>query len=203
MNRTYKRSFTLIELIMAIVLLSVIAIGLSSVDVFSRVQVFSADRRMQLQQEGSFILAHLSKNAGAAVGNEAVNGAQTVAYTALAGPTTVFNFFIDGDGDGRRTFPDPPPALNTDHWVSYRYWDIFELRYCGLCDNQVCNTCLSGWRTIGTRISNFRITGINPLVNNSVFVTLEERWVPGQAAGSANPSINFQSRIFLPSVSTN
>jgi len=63
------KSVTLVELIIAIVLLSVMVIGFSSIETFSRYHVLSADRRVKLQNNVSYALDHMTKHIAQAIGN--------------------------------------------------------------------------------------------------------------------------------------
>ncbi|HNX80688.1 MAG TPA: prepilin-type N-terminal cleavage/methylation domain-containing protein [Candidatus Omnitrophota bacterium] len=214
MNPIYKRSFTLVELIMAIILLSIITLGLSSLDVFSRVQVFSADRRTQLQQEGALIMAHIGRHVSGAIGNEFVTGADTVVQTTLNPNFRQINIFVDNAADvnnkGRYD-------LATDMWTSYR-WDLgngpnaYHLRYCGQCFNQNCNfnQCVTAVEVLGIRVSNFNFIvqkNAGQLTSNAIDFTLTECWDPDgnpiACGDSHNPSFTIQNTAVMPSVSTN
>jgi len=56
------RGITLLELLVSLVLLSIITIGLSSIDLFGRFHVISSDRRAQVQNALSYVLEEMSKD---------------------------------------------------------------------------------------------------------------------------------------------
>jgi Tfp pilus assembly protein PilW len=60
---------TLIELVVAVILLSVIILAVMSIGSFGRYHLISSDRRARLQNELSFALEHMQKNIVQATGN--------------------------------------------------------------------------------------------------------------------------------------
>jgi hypothetical protein len=62
MGQTKFTAFTLLELIIAMVLLVIIMLGFVSIDLFSRHHLFTADKRTKLQNELSLIAEHISKD---------------------------------------------------------------------------------------------------------------------------------------------
>jgi prepilin-type N-terminal cleavage/methylation domain-containing protein len=75
MKPNLKKAVTLLELLIAIVLLSVVTIGISSIDIFSRSHVLSSQRRTTLQNEASFVLGHMTKEITRAIGNTRIDPA--------------------------------------------------------------------------------------------------------------------------------
>jgi Tfp pilus assembly protein PilW len=64
------RGVTLVELLVAIILIFVVILGLSSIEIFSRTHLIGSSRRSLLQNELSHSLEHMSKNIVQASGNQ-------------------------------------------------------------------------------------------------------------------------------------
>jgi len=220
MNPHLNKSVSLIELLIAIALLSVIVIGFSSIDSFSRYHLLTSERRAKLQNEVSYCLEHMSKNISRAIGNERVNGAKSVIKIRSDDKRADVLIYIDANGNGRRDDPAPlgvNPTLGQDHWVGYRYVRTPDsvlttpnsIWYCGLCRNADCafSQCLvSNERLVGGRISDFAPSvNRNPdstLGDNIVNVNITARWQPSQPASGDNPEVTMRNRIKMPGVST-
>ena len=204
------KSVTLLELLIAIVLLSIVTIGLSSIDLFSRNHVLSADRRAKLQNEASLALEHMSKHIGQAIGD--FNNPAVFEYPDSRG----VRIKTDTSGDGRRDNDA------TDFWVAYRYEEV---------GNPVSDARIVFYENAGTGplpvgnsdiIANhvaiidttqtprdnwglafFPAMSNGRLVDNSMEVQIICRWNPAQAASVDNPQIELRNRVKMPSVSTN
>lgn len=209
MNSYLKKSLTLIELLIAISLLSVITFAIFNIDLFSRFHTISADRRVRLQNEVSYVLDHMTKEISRAIGNELVNNDDTVVDTGTIGGDTAIRIYIDANGNGRR---DTPPSAATDFWRAYCFTGIagpnpFQIRYCPRCTNVPCTTCSQPWNSdiLSTRISAFvciKPGDPNPLTDNFVDIQLIARWQPAQTASPDNPEVVMRTKIKMPSVST-
>ena len=194
----YSKSVTLIELIIAIVLVSVIILGINSIDSFSRYQVISSSRRAKLQNDLSYCLDHITKNASLAIGNEtgAPNSVVKITGNSLA-------IFIDANRDGLKG----AVSLNDDRWIKYTFSPANkQLTYCGYCSNFSCNPCEA---VEGEEALSNKITVFNPskdFVNSGNYITVDitARWDPASSASVSpdNPEINMRATIALPSVST-
>jgi len=210
MSPLSKRSVTLIELLIAIVLLSIITIGFSSIDLFSRYHVLSSERRAKLQNDVSYALEHISKNIGRAIGNiptDLINSDATITDIIDArscGVDPTIKIFIDANPNGRRD--------GNDHRVAYRLYlsdQSYQLWY-----DQLHNTGLCSEFTQDELIAS-RITSFIPLVLtdagsnyiNVVQLEVTACWDPDgnpHACGTPdNPSVTMRTRIKMPSVSTN
>jgi len=62
LNLRLNRAVTLMELIIAIILMSLIILSLTSIYLFSRFHVFTSDRLTKAQNEASLVLEHMTKN---------------------------------------------------------------------------------------------------------------------------------------------
>jgi prepilin-type N-terminal cleavage/methylation domain-containing protein len=198
------RGLTLIELLIAIVLLSVIILAISNIDLFTRFHTISADRRVKLQNGVSYVLEHMTKEISRAIGNVVIDGINNIVnFTPIAGDTAI-RVYIDsnatgGPGDGRRD------AIN-DRWIAYRYRDAsapvnerYQIWYYANCVGPNCNQP----GTIGPEVIARNIADFSRSVNNNVVeVAVTGRWDPSQAASSDNPEVVMRTKIKMPSVST-
>lgn len=64
-----KAAVTLLELLIAIILLSALVLSISSIVNFSRYHVINSDKRAQVQNELSFVLAHMKKSVQRGIGD--------------------------------------------------------------------------------------------------------------------------------------
>lgn len=182
-------AITLLELLIAIVLLAIMVIGFFSIDLFTHSQVLISERRTKLQNEMSYTLEHMSKAMNRVSGSKVI-GQNPIYITA----DTDIRMYIDTSGNGQG-----------DTWIAYRLFTgasptDYQVRYCSNCPNSACGTCSSGWEVISKRILQF--VPVNT-VDNYVKVDLVARWQPGQASSVDNPEVTMRTRIKLPSVSTN
>lgn len=104
---------TLIELMIAIVLMGMLVLGFYSIDLFSRYHVISSDKRAKLQNEISYAIEHMSKYVQQANGNLSRNAIQ---YYPLGSPSTSatgFRVYIDLRN------PQTPADLTDDGYIDY------------------------------------------------------------------------------------
>jgi Tfp pilus assembly protein PilV len=186
-----RKSITLIELLIAIVLLAMVILGVNNVNVFSRYHLISTDRRTKIQNDASRCLEHMTKNASQAIGNEAVFGGTTAIYAT----TNVFSFFADANGDGLRG------TAGEDYWAGYRLnTSTHQLGYCSHCSDYSCSSC--SFEYLANNITAFSAANQGNYVNANITTC----WNPASPATCNtpdNPSITMDTSIHLPSVSTN
>jgi hypothetical protein len=200
MRPNLKKSVTLLELLIAIVLLSVVTIGISSIDIFSRSHVLSSQRRTSLQNEASFVLGHMTKEITRAIGNTQIDRA-------------VF-FYINNNGIRIRIDDHPLPSGNgridlDDSWIAYRQVgsEIWFYDNAGtveppagphdvLASHVVFTDFTQPSDTWGLQIDR-------DLSVNFIDVTIRCRWRPNPPASVDNPQVELRTRIKMPSVSTN
>lgn len=188
-------AITLLELLITVVIFSIIAVGIANVDLFSRAQVLTAERRAALQHEIYIVMENMSKQVSKAIGNIPIHGAgNIISFTAISGDPAI-RAFIDADMDGNRA------AGSLDHWIAYRFTGDtgspatrFQVWY---YPNYV-NTS-SAYEVIGR---NIRYNWAN-LSNNTVVVNLTACHDPSVAMSADNPCVTNTGNIYLPSVSTN
>ncbi len=195
-----SKSITLIELLIAIVLLSVVVLSFISIDLFSRYHVLTSDRRAKLQNEVSLALEHMTKQISRAVGNRVIPGQDPIILDNIAGDSAI-EIHVDSNSDGQ-----------ADNWIAYRFHtnpnpESPQIWYCPTCTNFPCTACDPAWGSdiIARRINVFEPT-LDPAVNNLVNINIAACWDPASAAtcGSPdNPNVTMRTCIKMPSVSTN
>jgi hypothetical protein len=183
------------ELLIALVLLSMVVLGISNIEVFCRYVFTGTDRKARIINDASYIVEHMSKMIGSAVGD---------------GNNTPVTF---GTWSGKCTL-----AVR-----AYRDFD------CGACSNRIDGVlddsdhefiyCFSNSNhslfyypdedatpqpappeLMSRNVLSFNVS----LQGNAVQVNFTECWNASGACGSVdNPSVTLQTRIFMPSVSTN
>jgi len=195
MPSSWNKSITLFELIIALVLFSLIVIGIGSISVFGRFHVLTSDRRAKVQNEISYCFDHISKFGSRAIGNEAVFGANS-AVRIVAGTSVAF--FIDANKDGLRN------TVN-DYWIRYSFASN-SLTYCGNCGNDSASASCN----VPTEVLSSKITSFTPTKNfaagNHIRISITGCYnpagVPFACNHPNNPSVVMESTISLPSVST-
>lgn len=215
MKTRLNQSVTLIELLIAIVLLSVIVLGFFSIDTFSRFHLASSDKRAQIQNEASFVLEHMSKTISQGIGDEtnpSGNPSSRAVDTATIGGDTAIQVWIDYNQNGRRE------AEPTDRRIAYRFRDAsappsdrYQVWYCPECTNGPCTNCSPGWGTIAenTLSKKIRTNGFTPSYNAGnnyaevdITACADPDGTPFACGTSDNPTVNMKTRINMPAVST-
>ena len=211
-----KRAITLIELLIAISLVGVLAIGISSVDTYTHFHLMSSDRRAQIQNEASYVLEHIAKNitgtanSGGAIGDY---GLLPVTIQTWASNATIIMVRRDLDQDGRL---DPL----VDDFIGYFYTSDavagreYEVWYCPGCDGTVfsCGRWTAASDLIGRRIRSVtwnydNIDTAGDPIDNFIEVEITACWDPTQAGFQCgeidNPAVTMRNRINMPAVSVN
>lgn len=83
MDYSFRRSITLVELLVAVVLVGLLVLGISSIDVFSRFHLITSDRRMQLQNQASLCIERIAKDVVRGIGTASVPAVLTCAANEL------------------------------------------------------------------------------------------------------------------------
>lgn len=199
-----NQAVTLVELLVAVALLSVIMLAVTNIDIFSRFQLLSSERRMVVQNEAQYVLEHITKEVSKAIGSTVLPG-QIPLRAQLVGTDNGLLVFVDlnGTGDGPG---DGIWSTSGDRWRLYRYKnssapsaDRYQLWY-------YTNYPTSGIEVIARKVSAFPIPAFDT-ATNSVNVSITTCWDPAattSACGtSGNPSVTMNTTIKMPSVSTN
>jgi hypothetical protein len=183
------------ELLISLVLLCLIVLGISNIDVFCRHVFMGSDRKSKILNEASYVVEHMSKFIGQAVGdanNTPVTIGSPPAYCTQAVQVTIDNITKvppNGIWDS-----DDSKILycfnNTAHSVTY-YWNYTSPGNPGTPE------------VLSRNILNF-----NPsLSHNTVEVNLTGCWNasitagPRQCGSVDNPRVTLQTKIFMSSVS--
>jgi hypothetical protein len=162
-------------------------LGFASIDLFSRHQVLTANRRAQVQNEVSFVLEHMSKEISRAIGDA---NQIPVTIDTPAGPNPPWRkirVWIDSNPNAIRDTNDVEIAYEWNrNNRRVRYWPD----YTGPSD------------VISNRVTNFDVSQ----TDNYVSVELTACWDPASTTWSCgasdNPSVTMRTRIMMPSVST-
>jgi len=226
---TNRNGVSLLELLIAVALISVIILAVTSIDMFGRRQALDSDRRAKLQNEITFILEDMTKKISKAAGNELAQGKDSVIQhiyrsSAIPGgscfPTLFLNFHADTNND----------AI-ADIWQGYNFnCATHILRFCANCSGDSsnwCSSCSSSWETLSSDRINFIAVaknsaeadynwrycglGVNPpcsiiLDRNSLLVWIYSRYgqhTISENLYSPNPFLTMETNIPLPLVSTN
>jgi Tfp pilus assembly protein PilV len=175
---------TLIELVIAIVLVSLAILGLSNIDIFGHSQALDASRRTKLQNEVTIALDHMTKEISNAIGD-----ANTFPVDDSNFPNLI-KVRVDSTLNGRFDAADGQ--------ISY-----------GFNSGQITFTDTDGSsEIIASRIANFI-----PSLSSNYYLNLQIRscWTPASASDIAtaptgtttNPCVVMSTNIRMPSVAAN
>jgi len=192
---------TLIELVIALTIFSLMVLAFSNIDTFSRYHLLASDKRAKLQNDASYVLEHMAKNIGQAIGN--TRQAPAPVDTSTISGDRAIRVWVDYNLNGKLdTYP-------TDRQVAYRFTDAggnaddrYQIWYYDSCVGPNCNQAgSSSPEIISRKIYDFSATYSTG--NNYVEIQIKARWSPGQSASADNPEVSMQNRIYMPSVATN
>ena len=120
-----NKSITLMELLIALVLMGLVVLGINSITLFSRYQLISSERRVKLQNDISFCLDHITKRGLNTIGNESIFGNNSA---VLIVPNVSLALYIDS--------PSSSIGIRdaNDYWVKYTFnSSTHQLSYCDNC----------------------------------------------------------------------
>jgi len=187
-----NKGMTLIELLIAVCIFGLIIAGISSIDTFCRYHVVSSDKRVKLQNDVSFILEHMAKEIGKAIGD--ANNLPVV----IEDSNRRVKIYVDLASDGSST-GDGRMDTEGDRWIAYQYSDSpnYEIRY-----YYDYNGHPNDYEVLSKKISSFSPAYTSG--SDYVGIQLFACWDPSVAGGTLdNPSLEMKNRIYMPSVSTN
>ena len=205
--KQYKqyRGLTLIELLIAVSIFSLIVVGFSNIDTFSRYHVMSSDRQVKLQNDASYVLEHMAKNItgtgtlGGAIGD--INQ-PPVNLTTIGGDNAI-KVWIDYNPNGQRDA--------SDREIAYRFTGspaAYQIKFCPECTNGPCTNCNPNWNS--TEILSSRISTFTPTyssTDNYIDIDITACWDPDGSPVTCssldNPALSMKNRISMPAVSTN
>jgi type II secretory pathway pseudopilin PulG len=201
MSQAPDRATTLVEVLVAVVLFSMIMFGVYNMQLFSDNQVVLASRKSVLQRECAYVLEHMSKQM-----LHAVSGASFPVDFDPAG--NKIRIWIDSNGDGRlQTNTDPSGVV--DSLIYYRHDAAGNITFCANATTALfpaTSSCNVAEELLGTHMlsdintTNFAFTN----ANNYVEVNMTACWkpgTPGNCGSLKNPKSEFRNRIPLPAVS--
>ena len=178
------RGVTLSELLIAIVLMSLVILGFSSIDLFSRHHVIISDRRIKVQNEASFCLEHMAKNVLQGVGNIIQQPLERITNGANG-----FRVRVD------LNTPPTPAILTDDTWISYTLSN--NTLSCSL-NNETLSTLIVSGVVFGQMPSNpdsgfyINLTDNNTLIE----IGLVARHQPNTLPSVDNPQITMKTRLY-------
>jgi Tfp pilus assembly protein PilV len=192
-----SKSVTLIELLISIVLIGLVILGLSNIELFCRNQLISSDRRLKVQNDASFLLEHMAKYIGRAIGD-----AQN--YPVDFDGVNTTRAIIDRNNNGLKDLEEE------QYQIAYEYNQAAHtVSFCSSYDNTT-NQCrdTSGpvsWEILANHIltnilpPNLDIHGGN---SNYITVNITACWDPNRTCGTIdNPETTMCSTITMPSLS--
>ncbi|MFH0762380.1 MAG: hypothetical protein V1925_00635 [Candidatus Omnitrophota bacterium] len=187
MRLRLNNSLTLVELLIALILLFAVVMGFSSIDLFSRRQLLNSERQIKLQNEVSTLIEHMSKNIQMAAGTASDFPVQ-INNAAAGGPLMAIN--MDSDGDGA-----------TDKIVAYQYRTAnYEVAYYD--DYSGPPGLAKKSETIATKIKSCRM--LQDPTRNWVYLEIVSCWLPAEdPAYYTNPCVTMSTRVTMLSVSLN
>ncbi|MCX7927543.1 MAG: prepilin-type N-terminal cleavage/methylation domain-containing protein [Candidatus Omnitrophica bacterium] len=190
MNRNKIKSVTLIELIIALTIFTMVILGFLSIDVFSRYQLLSSDRRAKLQNEAAFILDHMTKTLSTVIGSVVE---EPVNLTQVSGTTQQVIGFIDNGSGIRSTNANVSYCYNTTSCQAGTYILSFQ-RPAGT----------GAVETLSTHVNFFSANLVN---RNQLNVNISLCWDPDNQPHPCgtmdNPAISMNTTIRFPGVSIN
>jgi hypothetical protein len=207
-----KKSITLMELLVALAVATVIILYFFAIEKIARQDLFNIDRRNKVQNEVSYVMQHLSKNLPKTIGSRAVSGQDPISATFIIPPRDVSLVFFVDLADDCVSAGDGQWNTQCDRWSAYRYRcgsvspkaERYQLWYYASCQGTNC----TGVGTIGPEVIATRITAFNcSITDNYVDVEVTGCWDPDgspYACGTtSNPSVTMHAYINMPAVSTN
>jgi len=184
-NRRSKiEGMTLLELIMAVLLLNVVILTGMSMELGLRRIYRSTDLEILLLDEASPILAMVTKDINRGIGAWALPWANGWPYDSesVAGSYDEFRFRLDS-----RSTPDGTFG-NDDTWVAYRWItggpDQYQLQY-------FPDASGADFEILSRRVTGFSVTP--PVAEGTSNIILQLRMDPGQDAGYTNPQVTLES----------
>jgi prepilin-type N-terminal cleavage/methylation domain-containing protein len=201
-----NQGVTLIEILISLLLISVISIGIWSVELFSRQHVISADRRAQTQNEAAFVLEHMFKVITGPGFGGAIGDWQNRPFERISsGQDVTLKFYVDSNFNGMRDA--------FDRRLQYRYYSsggphAFRLFY-NCIENCPASTTPGDGALISKNVQAFNIPRpgdpLEPLqsMTDYVPVVLTICWDVNrpQCGSTSNPMVSMRARFRMPSVS--
>jgi hypothetical protein len=190
-----KSGVTILELLIALCIFSMIFLGFTAIQLFSRHSFLSAKRRAVVQNELMLVLEHLTKSvtgtnfSGGAIGDK---DHFPVYYTSINGYNG-FKIWIDTDRDGK--------LGASDGQIGYVYRPYQILFYNGVSLEPVTTGHIVDEQGDLKTGSDTYISYNSAM--NYLEVQITGRWDPIKQVSRDNPQVVIRTRIKMPSVSVN
>jgi len=200
------KAVTLLELLIALALMSLVVLASASIEVFSRHTVINSDRKAQVQNEITSVLEHIGKNVKRAVGDQSAPPASQP-LQLIGAPVNGFKIQVDPNT------PVTPGNYQDDIWLTYTLTGNNLTFGCQDPNVGMGAACPSS-ETLSThiipgvvagRLSDFSLAGgffvYIEYYGSLVEVGLQGRYDPNAAASRDNPQVNLKSRFLTRSSS--
>ncbi|MBU0547288.1 MAG: prepilin-type N-terminal cleavage/methylation domain-containing protein [Candidatus Omnitrophica bacterium] len=193
-----KRNYglSLIELLVSMILMSLVLLGIFSIDLFSRHHVITSDKRAKVQNEISYAIEYMSKYVQQGIGD--YNSPPITIYPT-SGSQTGFRVRVDLNN------PKTARDLTDDTWVNF-YLDGNALKTTGVITETLTE------RIVGVFVTDImpefpaggfyvKITDQGAAQGMAVDIGLVGRYDPAAAASLDNPQVAMKTRLVSPSSS--
>lgn len=192
MNRRLN-AVSLIELMVGLVLVSLVILGLSNIEAFSRNIFFRTDKKIKVQNDVAYVLQHMSKYVGRGIGEPDIPAINlSVAGFNLNEAVRVWT---DSNSNGALDIAAGCPTGNNDNRVAYAldagnhtvlFFPDFE------CD-------ATHAEVLARNVMHFNVTYSSDK-RNTLGVTISGCGnYTGCGSSRDNPQVNLTTSIFLPS----
>jgi len=191
MRAHYNKSVSLVELLIAASLIVLIAVGFTSIDIFSRHHVINAERRVKMQNELAYTLETVNKVVARGIGDHA--------HPPLVLLANGFQVRVDDNS------PATPRDLNDDTLINFTLSGN-DLKYqIGVSPEEILASHILPGVNFGSLPSN-PAEGLYLLLSNNdtmIEIALVARWKPNEASSIDNPQVSMKSNISARSSATN
>lgn len=182
-----RRGINLIELIVAMVLMSLVILGFFSVELFCQYHVLSSDRRARLQNELSYSIEYMSKYVYQSIGSA---GNPPITVYPVSGAQTGFRTRVDLND------PKTPGDLSDDTWVNF-YLDGYQLKASQGASTEVLTSRV---------IANLAVAPMPGYPDSGLYVNITDqgtavdiglvgRYDPAVSSSADNPQIAIKTRL--------
>ncbi len=186
MNLNFNRAITLIELLISICLLGMVLVGLYSIDLFSRRQFLTTDKKGQVQNEAIYMISHINKNLMMAIGDSST----AVTFPPTSGLT--INATIDFNHNG----------ASDDGTSQY----CFNNTVCGNSNGSYSlyfTRPAAAYELLSSHVKSFSANKSGSLVRFNITTCWDPAEISQSCGSLDNPAFDVTSSVRMPSVSVN
>lgn len=185
-----KRSLTVFELIIALVLFSLVLLGLFNISSFSYQDIIIASRRTVAIQTASLIAGHMAKNISQAIGSVASGGIRFSGTSSIAvrwdRPIRNGNGIPDDDANG--------------NWIAYIY-TAAQNRVQYYANHNANGWAAGGGEELSVNITQFSVALVPGTNCVALSVTACFRAADGNCGTRTNPTVTMETKIAMPMMS--